>query len=350
MLDSVRIFAKRAPLYAQLAAGFAEEPEVLAILAEAPAPQRIPVTLFAAIHDLLLAEPDAELAQWYPNLTAEPRRDDPVPTAVAFCTARRGPLVELVRTRTPQTNEIGRCALLLLGLSQIFEEVGSLAQLDVGASAGLNLLSDHYAYDYAGHRLGDGHPLLTCEVRPSTSGPRLVEPVETPVGVPRVLPVITSRLGLDRNPIDLTDPEQVRWLEACVWPDQADRFERLRAAIAVAKQVGVEVVRGDAVDDLASALDRLGTGHPVVTGSWVLSYLAPPRQQQFLAELDRLGAARDLSWVSLEEPSATTGLSWPSGLAGGSLSVVRLVTWRSGVRSEQFLAEGHPHGYWFRWL
>ncbi|HOS94576.1 MAG TPA: DUF2332 family protein, partial [Armatimonadota bacterium] len=81
--------------------------------------------------------PEQELAQWYPNLTATPRTDDPLPAALAFCAEHRGDLVELVRTRTPQTNEIGRCALLLVGLDRVATEVGALAQLDV-------ILGDHY--------------------------------------------------------------------------------------------------------------------------------------------------------------------------------------------------------------
>jgi hypothetical protein len=124
----------------------------------------------------------------------------------------------------------------------------------------------------------------------------------------------------------------------------------LRAAIKVAAQVRPQVVRGDAVADLADALKALGEGHPVITSSWVLNYLEPERQQDFLAELGRLGGQHDLSWVSLEEPSAATNLGWPDVLAGSSLSVLRLVRWRDGARVEEFLAECHPHGWWLRWL
>lgn len=339
MLGFVRTFAGRAPLYARLAAGFADQPAVLEILAEAPEPQRLPVTLFAAIHDLLLADPSDRLAQWYPNLSPNPRTDDPVPEAVAFCTRHRLALLDLVRSRTPQTNEIGRSALLLVGLARVFSEVGPLAQLDVGASAGLNLLIDRYGYDYSGHRVGTGAPVLHCAVRGPGRAGRL----------PAQLPAIGSRLGLDRRPIDLADTEQVRWLEACTWADQADRFERLRAAIGVAREAAVKVVPGDAVADLVGALDSLGPGHRVVTTSWVLSYLGPQGQGEFVTELDRLGARADLSWVSLEEPALTGGLDWPAAVEGATLSMLRVVTWRGGVRTDEVLAECHPHGYWLRW-
>ena len=218
---------------------------MLELLAEAPQPQRIPVTLFAAVHDLLLADPGQPLAEFYPNLTPTPRTDDPVPGFVAFCAAHRDEIVHLVRTRVPQTNEIGRSALLLVALAQLGDEVGPLAHVDVGASAGLNLLTEHYGYDYSGHRLGPDRLVLPCSVRGEATAPHRL---------PRTMPTFTAHVGLDANPVDLNDPEQVRWLEACVWPDQTDRFHRLQEAIAIARRVGVTVKAGDAVADLPSTL------------------------------------------------------------------------------------------------
>jgi hypothetical protein len=339
-LDFVGTAGSRAPLYARLAAGIAESELPLAILAQAPAYRRIPVTLLAAIHDVLLADPNEELASWYANLTERPREDDPIPVLLDFCARHRARLSELVTTRTPQTNEIGRSAVLLVGLAQLGEEVGSLAHLDVGASAGLNLLVDRYAYDYDGHRIGDSDIVLGCAVR----GRR------RPELLPTAMPRFGARLGLDQTPVDVTDPEQVRWVEACVWPDQTDRFTRLRLAMALAEQIRPEVVAGDAVTDLEVTLGRLGAGHPVVTTSWVLNYLGPQGQSAFASALSATGAVRDLSWVMYESPEVTPGLDWPQSVAAESLSVLRVVRWRKGQRQESLLATGHPHGYWLTWL
>jgi len=340
MLDFVGVTDSRAPLYARMARGLAEAPEVLEILAAAPPSKQLPVTLFAAIHDLVLAEVSEPLAAWYPNLTPTPRTDDPVPSMLEFCARRRAELVELVGTRTPQTNEIGRSALLLIGLSRVAEDVGPLAQLDIGASAGLNLLADRFSYDYAGHRLGTGAIKLTCGIR---GKPR-------PGRLPVRMPQITSRVGLDANPVDVGDVEQVRWLEACVWPDQKDRFERLRLALSEASEANLDVIRGDAVDDLPQAIARLGPGHPVLTTSWVLNYLGEAGQRQFMQAADELGCSRDMSLVCYEAPNLTPGLDWPQDQAAEDLSVLRLFTWRDRRRSDAVLAKGHPHGYWLTWL
>lgn len=340
MLDFVAVTETRAPLYARLAVGVAGADEVLAILAAAPPARRLPVSLFAAIHDVVLANIDEPLADWYPNLSSNPRRDDPVPALLELCSRRRAELIELVRTRTPQTNEIGRSALLLVGLSLLAAEVGPLAHLDVGASAGLNLLVDRFRYDYNGHQLGAGQIELRCEIR-GASRPELL---------PSALPVITSRLGLDLNPVDLSEPEQVRWLEACVWPDQPDRFERLRLALAAASRLKPRLLAGDAIEDLATALAELGPGFPVVTTSWVLNYLGEQGQRRFLNAMDGIGRHRDLNLISYEAPNLTPGLDWPVDLAAADLSVLRIFSWRDGRRTDTVVAKGHPHGYWLTWL
>ena len=297
--DSLRRLAlstdARAPLYSRLSEGLADRRDVVALLAGAPPNHRAPVGLFAAVHYLLLADPTEPLAAWYPNLTPDPRTDDPVDAFERFCADHRAELVDLLATRLPQTNEIGRSALLLVGLAALAGVGRPLAQLDVGASAGLNLLVEHYGYDFSGHRLGGDRLVLECEV--SGEG-----------DVPDAIPSFAAHLGLDRTPVDLADADQVRWLEACVWPDQTDRFERLRTAIAIAQERGVTVRAGDAVADLDTALDALGeSGHPVVTTSWVLTYLADDQRRAFQEVLAARGAGSDLSWVFAEAPAYAGG-------------------------------------------
>lgn len=329
----------RAPLYARLAAGIADDDELVTLLLHAPAPQRQPVLLFACVHDLLLAGRDQELAAWFPNLTDPPADGDPLPALRRFCSEHRDELCRALSTRSTQTNEIGRCAILLPALGLLAAEVGALAHLDVGASAGLNLLLDRYAYRYQpGGDVGAPSPvLLGCGTR-------------GPVPVPAAPPAIAARAGLDRSPIDITDPVATRWLEACVWPDQRDRFERLRAALAIARHAGIVVGRGDAVDDVATTAAELGEhGHPVITNTWVLNYLTPSEQIAYLAALDGLGRARDVSWVYLESPRLIPALPVPADEAVRDASVLTVVRWRAGDRTVEHVATAHPHGYWLHW-
>lgn len=355
---------RRAPLYTRLCHVVADDPQLCALLLAAPVRERNPALLFACIHDLLLAVVDDDasgsagvvgscavaetgLLAWYPNLVATPRTDDPGSALRRFCAANADLLRARIGSRVVQTNEIGRCTLLLLAFGLLAEEVGPLAQVDVGTSAGLTLLMTRYAYRYtpggevtaatSGTAQTSTRIVLECQARGS-------------VPVPRRMPQVRAAIGVDRFPVDVTDPAQARWLRACVWPDQTERFERLGRALQVAADVGVDVRAGDAVAALPGLVDEAAAaGHPVITTTWVLTYLSEPHRQTFTETLNCLGTTRDLSWVFVESPSATDGLPVDEDLVGSSHSVLGLVTWRSGRRSARTLATCHPHGYRLRW-
>jgi hypothetical protein len=331
--------AKRAPLYRTLSAAIAGDPEVARLLQAAPEQQQLPVLLFAAVHFLLLHGDGPELAAYYANLTPTTATGDPYP-AFRDVTLRHAAEIEaLVATSSTQTNEVGRCAQFVPALGMVTAEAGPVAHVDVGTSAGLNLLLPYYAIDYEPGGLVGGPSTvhLTC----ATAGP---------VPVPVAMPPIERSIGIDRSPIDVLDEVEVRWLEACVWPDQADRFDRLVAAIALARQHVPDVRAGDAVLDLAAVVrEAADWGHPVVTNSWVLNYLPDGARQQYVAELDRLGSELDLSWIIAEAPSQTPGLPVPTTDPPEELTVISLVRWRGGRRTVQRLATTHPHGYWLRW-
>ena len=180
-------------------------------------------------------------------------------------------------------------------------EMGPLAHLDVGTSAGLNLLLQRYRYRYEpGGEVGtDSTVVLECGTR-------------GPVPVPTAMPAVAARRGLDRAPVDITDPVQRRWLEACVWPDQVDRFVRLRAALAIAAESPPPVVTGDAVADTPAHVRAMASsGHPVVTNTWVLNYLTGHDRTAYLGALEGLGRELDLSWLFAESPPLVPELPVP---------------------------------------
>lgn len=336
----------RAPLYAALSRGISLDRELSRLLRHAPPTQQLPVLLLACVHDLLLEHPDDPLARWYPNLTSDHRAPTDrglMPAFRAFVAARTESLAHLLATRTTQTNEVGRCGSLLPALGLLAAEVGELGLLDVGASGGLNLLLDRFQYRYRspdGSVASVGDP-STVTISVDTTGN---------VPVPPSLPVIAARCGLDRRPIDVTDDDEAHWLEACVWPDQAERFHRLVAAIAIAREHPPEILAGDAVTALAAAVERVGaSAHPVVTNSWVLNYLTAAQRQAYLVELDGIGARRDLSWVYAEAPALIPELPNSPDPKDPHRTVLSMARWRRGERVVEHLATVHPHGFWMQW-
>jgi hypothetical protein len=302
--------------------------------------------LFASVHWLLLAEPTAPLARFYPNLPVPPDESAARRSAIdafrEFCLDRSAELAELLATRRTQTNEIGRSALFVPSLAMLAAECGPLAHVDVGASAGLNLLIPYYDFVYEpGGAITTGSSVtLTCSTRGD-------------VPVPLVHPPIAAAIGVDTDPIDVGDPLQARWLEACVWPDQVERFERLGAAIAIANRVGVEVRRGDAADSVAALVVESATrGHPVVTTSWVLNYFPADARRRFVAALDDAAASADVSWLFAESPALCPEIPGipPPRHGPKQPTAVGLVRWRNGRRRDaRHVADAHPHGRWLHW-
>jgi hypothetical protein len=328
----------RSPLYATLSRVVADDPRLVAVMQVAPEEQHNPVLLFVAVHDLLLRGLGPDLAAFYPNLATEPEVGDVAPAFRSFVLDHLDPIRELVATRNTQTNEVGRCSLFLPVLARLGQEYGQLALAEVGASAGLNLLLARYSYEYLpGGSVGPQSTVhLTCGTRGNPP-------------IPATMPTIAATIGLDVSPIDVHDADQTRWLEACVWPDQSDRFARLRASLEIARKHPPAMVKGDAVSDVVETIEGVaGLGHPVVMNSWVLNYLSEARQREYVDELDRFGAQHDLSWVLAESPAQTPGLPIPSELEEHA-TVLSLVRWRGGVRHVERLAVCHPHGYWMHW-
>lgn len=339
-----RAFRNGAPLYARFAERVSAEPRILALMSAAPAAQRLPVLLFAAVHHVLLQEPEHPLARYYPNLNTapDPRESDPTDDAadefVRFVAARFDTISHLLRVRTVQTNEVGRCSWFLFPFALLDEEVGPLARVDIGSSAGLTLLFPDMTFDLGpGGSLGSSRDLvLHCEVR---NGP------PTPTTSPRLV----WTLGLDPRPVDLHDDDAVRWLEACIWPENTERIHRFRRAVSLARSRNIVVEKGEALSDIEVAVARAREhAHPVVTTSWVLNYLSPNAREAFVAELDRLGSMFDLSWVIAESPRETPELPVPT-TGEEDITVLSLVTWREGRRAVRRLATVHPHGDWINW-
>ncbi|MEY8039719.1 DUF2332 domain-containing protein [Saccharopolyspora cebuensis] len=294
----------RSPAYGRLAEAVAADTGVLDFLDGLPVAKRQPNLLFAAARYLLGTPPGIDAVR---RLVRE-RADE---------------LAAVLRARRTQTNEPARCATLLPALAGLPEP---LALLEVGASAGLTLLPDHYSYDYAGHALaGDpGAPTLAC--RP-----------HGPVPLPDRLPTVAWRRGLDVNPLDPADADDARWLECLVWPGEGDREARLRAALDLARRHPVPVHRGDLVDDLARvAADAPSGATLVVYHSAVLAYVDAGTRRAFAAAVRDLGAV----WLSNEAPGVLPGTE-ATGRHEDPFLLVR--------DGREVLAATDPHGTWIDW-
>ena len=286
-------------VYEALSEGIADDHGLLDLLMTAPGEQRRPTLLLAAVNLLLASDPGSALAGYYPIHGGQrPVDAQLMPAFTAFCAAHRDDLVRLLRTRSTQTNEVRRCVALRLGLDHVHRRwPGPLALVEAGASAGLNLLVDRYGYRVGGHEEPAAAPpvTITCELRGTAPAGRLLRPV----------PEITSRLGIDQQPVSLADPDARAWLEAFIWPEQVRELAVLRGASGVALSTApVTIVRGDATTDTARLLGELPGREPVVVFSAsLLSYLTADDRRAFAAQLQEAAGRRAVAWVFAEGPA-----------------------------------------------
>jgi len=300
-----------------------------------PIPDALVLRFLGALHRIVLTCGAPELARWYPTAGGRfdaSAGDDPAPDVVTAVEAHADELVEGLSLGV-QTNEVGRCAALVVGFAALLRRYRlPLRLLEVGTSAGLNLRWGRWRYESGETRWGD------ADARLRFGDDVYREPfpdVDAPLGPDAA---VAERHGCDRSPIDPRTEEGRLLLRSFVWPDQAERYERLDAALAVAADVPASVERRDAAEFVAAHLAGPASGRTtVVFHSIVWQYLPPSSREGVLSSLDAAGAGATadapIAWLRMEPPPDVS-----------ARAAVRLATWDAGGRDERLLARSGYHG------
>src|SRR6201993_249844 len=215
--------AGTSPLYERVAVALSESREALRAIEAAPARKRHPTVILAALHDLALAGRAPALAAAY----AAADGDAAAGAAIEVLLRMTDSVVAIAVRRPMRANETGRCAVLYPAIAEAARRAGAdaVGLIDVGCSAGLNLNVDRVGITYSnGQSLGD--PSSGVQLSSSVVGDR---PIPA-----QAMPEVVARVGVDLDPFDVTDPDDARWLRACLWPDQPERIARLEAEMALA--------------------------------------------------------------------------------------------------------------------
>jgi len=282
--------------------------------------------LAAGLHALVLTNADPALAACYP-----PHSDDTLAANVLRALHDHADFLLDWMKSPPQTNEVRRSAMLAPGFAEIQARTGlPLALLELGASAGLNLNFDRYEIHLGKQNYGKDKSDVVLNPQVEGTLPANHRP-----------PQISTRAGCDARPLDPSNSEARLRLTAYTWPDQADRLQRLNAALNIASDDGLRIAEADAADWLEEHISRRQSGAAtVVFHSVFWQYLPPDTKTRIEATLDRAGAEADasapLAWLSMEGWVPTT------------YAELRLTTWPGGEM--QTLAHCDYHGRWIRWL
>ena len=311
----------RTPVYLSWARGIADDPATSDLIASLPRIKRQPALFFAAARH-----------------AGAPETED-YPAFRDFVHDHWPEIEQIVLSHSTQTNEAKRCAVLLPFLSLL---PGPLSLVEMGASAGLCLYPDRYAYRYT---LDGG---ATRELTPATVASPAAPPVldcdlRDGVPLPRALPEVVHRGGVDLSPIDPADADSRAWLRSLIWPgQQAERVPRLDSALDIAAADPPQIIAGDLVEELEASVAACPAGStPVVFHTAVLGYLEPPARAEFVRRVTEL----DCVWISVEGVTLLPDVAEqvPESLRRHKGIFVVAVNGRP-------LATAHGHGDWVRAL
>ena len=295
-----------------------------------PIADGLPLRVAAPFHALVRSKRGGALAAVYRGETREPAA---IEAALRVAIADHDGEIAAWLDGPPQTNEPARSGVLMAGLLTLAARFAPLTRfelLEIGSSAGLNLMIDRYSFDLGGVRAGPADAPLHIE--PEWRGP---PPPAAEVRIERVR-------GVDIAPIDLGDPRQAERLMAYIWIDQRDRLERTARAIELAQATPPRLEQGDAADWIEARLAEPQADGVirVLMHSIVWQYLPPATQRRIEAAMAAAGARasadRPLGWLAYEGER---------GLARHGLTVR---SWPGDGKPAR-LASAHPHGAWIEW-
>lgn len=291
-----------------------------------PVGHSLPLRIAGGLHALVLSTQNPILMAAYPPHDVD---DTQLSKAIVAALRDHEPfLIEWTKS-APQTNEVRRSAALIAGAQVALSHFQRPIVLsELGASGGLNLMWDHYALAVGGTQFGPNAPALT--VAPKWDGPL----------PPNHTIEIAERAGVDLNPLNPNDPDDLLRLKAYLWADQPHRLALTAAATAILDTV---VEKGDAIEWLERRLAQPKAGHlHIIQNTVAWQYFPQAAQDRGIQLLEAAGARATLdaplAWLSMENDGDATG---------GLGAAITLRLWPGDVTLH--LGRADFHGRWITW-
>ncbi|SIS43716.1 DUF2332 domain-containing protein [Salimicrobium flavidum] len=316
-------------LYKKLSLYIAKDEELLELCMDAQYNQPTPNLLLGAVHFLLLKGSDHELKEYYPSIVEIPKRDSELLQVFKeFCREHHKEIEYLLRHKLVQTNEVRRCAYLFPIFSYIYQQTGKpLSLIEIGTSAGLQLLFDYYAYSYGTADVYgnvDSSVHLTSEVREGTVPEHLL------TGVPPV----RDRIGVDLNISDLTDEEERLWLKALIWPEHKNRIKNFEDAAKELRKNPLHLKEGDGVTLLSDIAKGISAETSLcIFHTHVANQMPEEVKGELLQQVEEIGEKRDVFHIYNNIDDRQLHIDFFS----------------NGKIHKETLGETDGHGRWFDW-
>jgi len=318
-------------LYEYLSLKIADDEEILDLCSFAEGGQPIPNLLFGSIHYLLMNGKHHPLEEFFPSLVKTPKKlEDSYPYFQDFCKKFRKEIIHLIQTKIVQTNEVRRCAYLYPSFSYIYQMVNKpISLIEIGTSAGLQLLWDQYKYTYSSSETIYGNKksnvLIGSEVK--DNGPTILPLLD-------IVPPVVDRYGIDLHVNDLSNEEDYLWLKALIWPEHFERRELFEKAVISMKENEINLIEADGIKILPEVVKQLSNDSILcIFHTHVANQIPVEGKQSLLKIIEVISENRDVFHLYNN--------IWDR--------MLHLDYYIDGVKHEEIIGETEGHGKWFEW-
>lgn len=315
-------------LYEFLSLQIAKDEEVLRLSSYAQTGQPIPNLLFGAVHYLLLQGKKHILREYYSSLVDHPRPIETIFTPFKdFCQTYDKEIIKILQTKLVQTNEVRRCAYLYPAFCYMYEKVKRpLALIEIGTSAGLQLLFDKYSYSYGDKNVyGNVNSTLHITSRIITQqSPRFHQ----------TAPPVTDRIGFDLHVNNVKDAEDYLWLKALIWPNHQERRELFEKAATYVKENQLQLIEGDGITLLPNVVEKISEASVIcIFHTHVANQIPKDAKLKLVHMIKKIGMNRDVFHLY-------------NNMFDGELHLDCFI---NGREAKKTIGKTDGHGRWFEW-
>lgn len=318
-------------LYEFLSLKIANDRELLELSSHAQAGQPVPNLFFGAVHYLLLKDSNHELSQYYPSITEKTKAyEDSFPYFKAFCLKQREQITAILKERIVQTNEVRRCGYLYPIFTHIYNTVKKpLSLIEIGTSAGLQLLWDKYSYTYNAKEVY-GNMNSNVHIQSTIRG-GITPPIS------KRCPPVDKRFGVDLHINDLADFEDSLWLNALIWPEHKERrllFEQASLCL-LHNRAEINLIEGDGIGRLEDLSKEIPKDSVIcIFHTHVANQMTADLKNRLIDNLKSIGEKRDVFHIY-------------NNIWDGDLHLDSFI---NGKETHERIAKTDGHGKWFEWL
>ena len=244
-----------------------------------------------------------------------------------FCSKYKDQIISILKEKMVQTNEIRRCGYLYPSFSYVYNKVKKpLALIEIGTSAGFQLLWDKYSYSYEVYGKMESNVYIKSEIK----GENLPT-------FSKKIPPVFNRYGLDLHINDLSNIEDSLWLNSLIWPEHKERralFEQALGCVMNNKDE-LNLIEGDGLELLPRIIEQIPTDSIIcIFHTHVANQIAEDEKHKLLDNVKNIAIKRDVFHIYNN--------IWDRDL--------HLDYFINSIEHNEILAETDGLGRWFRWM